>query len=90
MANTGRLTLDGGETMRYAEYTSNSNTRSDAEIDRRFVSLFLTFLEFFKQRNSLRDCHRLELAANLSDRCCNYVNSRWLRSNLCCIEFRSP
>ncbi|XP_008326546.1 dnaJ homolog subfamily C member 15 [Cynoglossus semilaevis] len=36
MANTGRLTLDGGETMRYAEYTSNSNTRSDAEIDRRF------------------------------------------------------
>ncbi|XP_077584606.1 dnaJ homolog subfamily C member 15 [Stigmatopora nigra] len=27
--------MDGGEMMRYPEYSSNSNTRGDAEIDRR-------------------------------------------------------
>nr|XP_020465142.1 dnaJ homolog subfamily C member 15 [Monopterus albus] len=36
MANTGGVTgVDGGDMMRYAEYTPKSNVRSDAEIDRR-------------------------------------------------------
>ncbi|KAG7502486.1 dnaJ-like subfamily C member 15 [Solea senegalensis] len=34
MANTGRMTVDGGD-MRFAEYTPNSRTNSDAAIDRR-------------------------------------------------------
>ncbi|XP_032385759.1 dnaJ homolog subfamily C member 15 [Etheostoma spectabile] len=35
MANTGRVNVDGGDMMRYAEYTPKDNVRSDAEIDRR-------------------------------------------------------
>ncbi|XP_026231691.1 dnaJ homolog subfamily C member 15 [Anabas testudineus] len=35
MANTGGVTMDGGDTMRYAEYTAKTNARSDADIDRR-------------------------------------------------------
>ncbi|GAA6219667.1 dnaJ homolog subfamily C member 15 [Lates japonicus] len=35
MANTGSRTMDGGDMMRYAEYTPKTQTRSDAEIDRR-------------------------------------------------------
>ncbi|XP_058510781.1 dnaJ homolog subfamily C member 15 [Solea solea] len=34
MANTGRMTVDGGD-MRFAEYTPNSRAASDAAIDRR-------------------------------------------------------
>ncbi|KAE8299681.1 DnaJ-like protein subfamily C member 15 [Larimichthys crocea] len=35
MASTGRVTVDGGDMMRYSEYTPKTNMRSDAEIDRR-------------------------------------------------------
>ncbi|TKS67738.1 DnaJ -like protein subfamily C member 15 [Collichthys lucidus] len=35
MANTGGVTVDGGDMMRYSEYTPKTNMRSDAEIDRR-------------------------------------------------------
>ncbi|XP_041807145.1 dnaJ homolog subfamily C member 15 [Chelmon rostratus] len=35
MANTGGVTVDGGDMMRYAEYVPKTNVRSDAEIDRR-------------------------------------------------------
>ncbi|XP_034741307.1 dnaJ homolog subfamily C member 15 [Etheostoma cragini] len=35
MANTGRVNVDGGDMMRYAEYTPKGNVRSDADIDRR-------------------------------------------------------
>ncbi|XP_071759820.1 dnaJ homolog subfamily C member 15 [Centroberyx gerrardi] len=35
MANTGGVTMDGGDMMRYAEYTPKTNVRSEAEIDRR-------------------------------------------------------
>lgn len=41
MANTGGVTMDGGDTMRYAEYTAKTNARSDADIDRRLVSIYL-------------------------------------------------
>ncbi|XP_060909115.1 dnaJ homolog subfamily C member 15 [Labrus mixtus] len=34
MANTGGMTVDGGD-MRYSEYSPKTNARSDAEIDRR-------------------------------------------------------
>uniref|UniRef100_A0A3Q3G2T1 DnaJ (Hsp40) homolog, subfamily C, member 15 n=1 Tax=Labrus bergylta TaxID=56723 RepID=A0A3Q3G2T1_9LABR len=34
MANTGGMTVDGGD-MRYSEYSPKTNVRSDAEIDRR-------------------------------------------------------
>ncbi|KAK2905823.1 dnaJ homolog subfamily C member 15 [Channa argus] len=34
MANS-RVTVDGGDVMRYAEYSPKTNVRSDAEIDRR-------------------------------------------------------
>ncbi|XP_071380215.1 dnaJ homolog subfamily C member 15 [Centroberyx affinis] len=35
MANTGGVSMDGGDMMRYAEYTPKTNVRSEAEIDRR-------------------------------------------------------
>ncbi|KAF3843296.1 DnaJ sub C member 15 [Dissostichus eleginoides] len=35
MADARRMTVDGGETLRYAEYTSKTNVRSDAGIDSR-------------------------------------------------------
>ncbi|KAG8000906.1 DnaJ-like protein subfamily C member 15 [Nibea albiflora] len=35
MANTGGVTVDGGDMMRYSEYTPKTSMRSDAEIDRR-------------------------------------------------------
>ncbi|KAF1382826.1 hypothetical protein PFLUV_G00147820 [Perca fluviatilis] len=35
MANAGRVTVDGGDMMRYAEYTPKANVRSDADLDRR-------------------------------------------------------
>lgn len=38
MAKAGGLTVDGGDMMPYAEYTSKTNVKSDAEIDRRLVS----------------------------------------------------
>lgn len=39
MADARRMTVDGGETLRYAEYTSKTNVRSDAGIDSRLVSV---------------------------------------------------
>ena len=39
MANAGGVTVDGGDMMRYAEYAPKTNVRSDAEIDRRLVSV---------------------------------------------------
>uniref|UniRef100_A0A3Q3Q1Q7 J domain-containing protein n=1 Tax=Monopterus albus TaxID=43700 RepID=A0A3Q3Q1Q7_MONAL len=54
MANTGGVTgVDGGDMMRYAEYTPKSNVRSDAEIDRRLVSIRLNN----KARVFLFVCH---------------------------------
>lgn len=38
MANAGGMTVDGGDMMRYAEYSPKTTARSDAEIDRRLVS----------------------------------------------------
>ncbi|XP_047456824.1 dnaJ homolog subfamily C member 15 [Mugil cephalus] len=35
MAGAGRMTTDGGDMMRYAEYSPKTNMRSDAEIDGR-------------------------------------------------------
>uniref|UniRef100_UPI0037E7C556 dnaJ homolog subfamily C member 15 n=1 Tax=Semicossyphus pulcher TaxID=241346 RepID=UPI0037E7C556 len=35
MASAGRMTVDGGDMMRYAEYAPKTSVRSDAEIDRR-------------------------------------------------------
>ncbi|XP_051259125.1 dnaJ homolog subfamily C member 15 [Dicentrarchus labrax] len=35
MANAGRVTADGGDMMRYTEYSPKTSARSDAEIDRR-------------------------------------------------------
>ncbi|KAM6978254.1 dnaJ homolog subfamily C member 15 [Tautogolabrus adspersus] len=35
MANTGGMTVDGGDMLRYNEYSSKTSVRSDAEIDRR-------------------------------------------------------
>ncbi|XP_070694428.1 dnaJ homolog subfamily C member 15 [Pempheris klunzingeri] len=35
MANTGAVTVDGGDFMRDAEYSPKTKVRSDAEIDRR-------------------------------------------------------
>ncbi|XP_068592755.1 dnaJ homolog subfamily C member 15 [Cebidichthys violaceus] len=35
MANAGRVTVDGGDMMRYAEYSPTTNPRSDADTDRR-------------------------------------------------------
>ncbi|XP_029385706.1 dnaJ homolog subfamily C member 15 isoform X1 [Echeneis naucrates] len=35
MANAGGVTADGGDLMRYAEYSSKTKARGDAEIDRR-------------------------------------------------------
>ncbi|XP_035532414.1 dnaJ homolog subfamily C member 15 [Morone saxatilis] len=35
MASSGRVTADGGDMMRYAEYSPKSSVRSEAEIDRR-------------------------------------------------------
>lgn len=39
MASTGGVTADGGDMMRYNEYTPKTKVRSDAEIDRRLVSI---------------------------------------------------
>ncbi|XP_037644800.1 dnaJ homolog subfamily C member 15 [Sebastes umbrosus] len=35
MANAGRVNIDGGDMMRYAEYTPKTEARSDADLDRR-------------------------------------------------------
>ncbi|KAK2840073.1 hypothetical protein Q5P01_013813 [Channa striata] len=35
MANAGRVTVDGGDMMRYTEYSPKNNVRGDAEIDTR-------------------------------------------------------
>uniref|UniRef100_A0A3P8RT59 DnaJ (Hsp40) homolog, subfamily C, member 15 n=1 Tax=Amphiprion percula TaxID=161767 RepID=A0A3P8RT59_AMPPE len=35
----GGVSADGGDIMRYAEYSPKTNARSDAEIDRRLVSI---------------------------------------------------
>ncbi|KAK9537995.1 hypothetical protein VZT92_005560 [Zoarces viviparus] len=35
MANAGRVTVDGGDMMRYAEYSPKTNPRSDTDTDRR-------------------------------------------------------
>uniref|UniRef100_A0A3B4YIH2 DnaJ (Hsp40) homolog, subfamily C, member 15 n=1 Tax=Seriola lalandi dorsalis TaxID=1841481 RepID=A0A3B4YIH2_SERLL len=40
MASGSGVTMDGGDMMRYAEYTPKTTARSDAEIDRRLVSIF--------------------------------------------------
>ncbi|XP_037095692.1 dnaJ homolog subfamily C member 15 [Syngnathus acus] len=40
--SSGELSaMDGGEIMRYAEYSSKANSRSDAEIDRRLGSTLI-------------------------------------------------
>lgn len=39
MATAGGAAVDGGDMMRYAEYTPKTNVRSDAEIDRRLVRM---------------------------------------------------
>lgn len=41
MANAGGVSVDG-DLMRYAEYAPKTNVRSDAEIDRRLVSFFIS------------------------------------------------
>ncbi|KAK5860951.1 hypothetical protein PBY51_022387 [Eleginops maclovinus] len=35
MADAGKMTVDGGDMLRYAEYTSKTNVRSEAGIDTR-------------------------------------------------------
>uniref|UniRef100_A0A672YFL2 J domain-containing protein n=1 Tax=Sphaeramia orbicularis TaxID=375764 RepID=A0A672YFL2_9TELE len=39
MAAAGGVTVEGGDLMRYAEYSPKTNVRSDAEIDRQLVSI---------------------------------------------------
>lgn len=39
MARAGGVTVDGGDVMRYSEYAPKTNVKSDAEIDRRIVSI---------------------------------------------------
>lgn len=39
MASGNAATVDGGDMMRYAEYAPKSSARSDADIDRRLVSV---------------------------------------------------
>lgn len=38
MATAGRMSVDGGDMMRYAEYSPKPDARSDADIDRRLAS----------------------------------------------------
>lgn len=48
MATTGGATMDRGDMMRYAEYTPKTNARSDADIDRRLVSICIYTLDIFR------------------------------------------
>ncbi|KAM7406737.1 hypothetical protein PAMA_002783 [Pampus argenteus] len=41
MANTGEVSVDGGDMMRYAEYSPKTQSRSDAEIDRRLAGTLI-------------------------------------------------
>ena len=38
---TGAPSMDGGESLRYPEYSSNTNVRSETDIDRRLVRSFM-------------------------------------------------
>lgn len=64
MATTGGAAVDGGDTMRYAEYSPKTNVRSDADIDRRLASIRLYTLDI------CRVCHTKGICFFLPSRVC--------------------
>lgn len=58
MANAGSRVSIEGETMRYAEYNSQSKIRSETEIDKRLVSIYVILLFEFLVDNKRWLFHR--------------------------------